>query len=322
MVKFKKNRSTRLMRPSSLPALIFRKWRRPRRILAGGFVRSRWTTTPPSLCDRLFRGPSILSSCQRSCLVFVHLAREKERIQGGEAFVWIRRNVCGACAIVPCESRHRTKRSEQFHDKSAPPIRTRLFQFFSSRRKFNEWLIVRYRSGFPSKICHISDSISSSLESTDMNRRPESTVLFHSLRVRKRNEKQKELRERREEKVKDPYIVSCETTTSGPVSNYRRGVDSTVRFSRWDKGGGRRGGAPRSRERKVRIRGVGESHTGHRTGTIFFRCPPFSILKTDSWPEVTRRDSRSREWNFGHPFLNERKKVPPLLIRHQACRVV
>lgn len=87
MVKFKKNRSTRLMRPSSLPALIFRKWRRPRRILAGGFVRSRWTTTPLSLCDRLFRGPSILSSCQRSCLVFVHLAREKERIQGGEAFV-------------------------------------------------------------------------------------------------------------------------------------------------------------------------------------------------------------------------------------------
>lgn len=155
-----------------------------------------------------------------------------------------------------------------------------------------------------------------------MNRRPESTVLFHSPRVRKRNEKQKELRERREEKVKDPYIVSCETATSGPVSNYRRGVDSTVRFSRRDKGGGRREGAPRSRERKVRIRGVGESHTGHRTGTIFFRCPPFSILKTDSWPEVTRRDSRSREWNFGHPFLNERKKVPPFLIRHQACRVV
>lgn len=76
-----------------------------------------------------------------------------------------------------------------------------------------------------------------------MNRRPESTVLFHSPRVRKRNEKQKELRERREEKVKDPYIVSCETTTSGPVSNYRRGVDSTVRFSRRDKGGGRREGA-------------------------------------------------------------------------------
>lgn len=109
--------------------------------------------------------------------------------------------------------------------------------------------------------------------------------------------------------MKDPYIVSCETTTSGPVSNYRRGVDSAVRFSRRDKGGRGRG-APHSSERKVRIRGVGESHTGHRTGTIFFRCPPpFSILKTDSWPEVThrpRRDRRSRERNFGQPFLNER----------------
>lgn len=145
-----------------------------------------------------------------------------------------------------------------------------------------------------------------------MNRRPESTVLFHSLRVRKRNEKQKELRERREEKVKDPYIVSCETTTSGSVSNYRRGVDSTVRFSRRDKGGGRREGAPRSRERKVRIRGVGESHTGHRTGTIFFRCPPFSIYSYAQDRLVAGSDEE------GQP-IEGMKFRPPLLKREKTA---
>lgn len=97
----------------------------------------------------------------------------------------------------------------------------------------------------------ISNSISSSFESRDKNRHEASTVLFHS-RMKKSNEK-RELRDRGKkkksnEKVKDPYIVSCETTTSGPVSNYRRGVDSTVRFSRRDKEG--EGGGGPAFERK------------------------------------------------------------------------
>lgn len=62
--------------------------------------------------DRLFFPPvNATALASYSCIW-----RERKRgFQGGEAFVWIRCNVCGACAaIVPCELRHRTKRSDQF----------------------------------------------------------------------------------------------------------------------------------------------------------------------------------------------------------------
>lgn len=155
-----------------------------------------------------------------------------------------------------------------------------------------------------------------------MNRRPESTVLFHSPRVRKRNEKQKELREeRREEKVKDPYIVSCETTTSGPVSNYRRGVDSTVRFSRRDKGGGRREGAAfEGKKGEDPRRGRVPHGAPHRNHLL---SVPAIFYPQDRLVAGSDEEGQPIEgMKFRPPLLKREKPLPPLLIRHQACRVV
>lgn len=151
-----------------------------------------------------------------------------------------------------------------------------------------------------SKMYQISNSISSSFESRDKNRHEVSTVLFHS-RMKKSNEK-RELRDRGKTRR---ATRRWKTRISFPARQQRLGrflIIAVASIARLDSRGeikrGREEGAPRSSERKVRIRGVGESHTGHRTGTIFFRCPlPAIFLKTDPWPEVTHRlrDSRGNE---------------------------